>query len=122
MHCPPLQHPPGQLDALQPEPPAQAWFEHVAPPTQVSQVLPPLPQALLAVPATHWPPLQQPFGHVEELQLAWHAWPVHDSPVLQVSHVAPPLPHAVSLVPSTHWPSGVQQPLEQVDALQVAVG
>jgi hypothetical protein len=66
--------------------------------------------------------LQQPLGHVVALQLCWHTRLLHDSPLPHVSQVAPPLPQALSLVPSTHCPSKVQQPLEHVCGLHVAVG
>ena len=57
----PVQQPLGQLVALHTHVPlTQAW-----PVEQLTQVAPPVPQALALVPATQVPALQQPLEHVQ---------------------------------------------------------
>ena len=81
----PMQHPLAQVVALQPLqlPPMQ-----VSTPGQVSHRLPPAPQAVASVPATHWPAaLQQPLGHdvASHMQLLpLQRWPAaHTAPTPQ---------------------------------------
>jgi hypothetical protein len=42
---------------------------HCCPPLHVLQVAPPVPQAVSAVPPTHWPSEQQPLAHVSGPQV-----------------------------------------------------
>jgi hypothetical protein len=80
----PEQQPPGHEVALQPlHAPASP---HPCPAGQLSQVAPPDPHALGAVPSTHAPALQQP-GH--EVAVHWHASLTHERPA----------PHALSHAP-----------------------
>jgi hypothetical protein len=82
------QHPP-QLPALHPE---HAPALHVCGVGHVWHWPPPWPHALSIVPATHWFPWQQPFGHVDASQM--HCPPLHRWPVLHAAlepHVHSPL-------------------------------
>jgi hypothetical protein len=116
----PLQHPRGQVAALQ-------GRVRQMPPEQMSSggqsvhALPPVPQAVGLRPGSQKPRgSQQPLGQVA----ASHAGPLH-FPAEQVSlggqgrHAAPPVPHSVVLVPGWQFPALSQHPVGQLDALQV---
>jgi hypothetical protein len=85
MQLVPLQHPVGQLEALQP---THAWAVHWAAP-QLAQACPPEPQALALVPAWHWLLPQQPLG--QEVPLHWQAPLTHCWPTAQRLPLAPQL-------------------------------
>ena len=77
----PWQQPPSQLDALQPlQVPLQVWS-----PTQVAQVMPLAPQAVVAVPTWQVLLWQQPVWQEVESQTHCALW--HSSPAV---HIAPP--------------------------------
>jgi hypothetical protein len=86
---------------------------------QSAQVAPPVPQALVAVPATQVLPLQQPLAQLVAVQTQvpfTHAWPAAQAP--QVAPLVPQLV-AVCAAYATQAPLLVQQPLGQFVALQV---
>ncbi len=81
---------------------------------------PPLPQALVELPAWQVLPWQQPLEQVlaEQVEGAVHLPLLHDSPLLQATQVLPPVPQAVTSVPALHWPLW-QQPVAQLEGVQV---
>ncbi len=115
-----LQHPVGQVEALQgggrQPPPLQ-----LSPDGHAVHVAPPVPQALVLVPVSQNPRAsQQPVGHV----VGPHAMPMHnparhESPGGHGTHAKPPAPHAEVLVPDSHMPPLSQQPVAQLRGLQV---
>jgi hypothetical protein len=125
------------LDALQP----QTWvLKHTCPRplvAQLAQATPPVPQAVLLVPATQVVPLQQPVGQLVAVQAQapfTHAWPATQGdpvvpqthlPPVQVSAVLPQLmqvpplaPQALALVVATQV-LPLQQPVQPLLALHV---
>ena len=70
------------------DPPEQVW-----PAAQVRQAAPPLPQAVVEVPAAQTVPLQQPFGQLVALQLALPA----QAPSLQLVPCVQTVPQAPQL-------------------------
>lgn len=108
----------GHVDALHAK--AHCCALHVWLLEQLAHVAPPVPHALVEVPAWHTLPTQQPDGHVVELHVegVTQVWPVHVWLLEQLAHVAPPWPHAELEVPAMHtFPE--QHPLGHVVALHV---
>lgn len=111
---PPLQAVPSLALAVEHFPPLQRASLHSGA-GQDTQAPPPLPQALVAVPATHFPAEMHP-GQPPHAP----CWQV-ESALAQLAQAAPPVPQSVSLVPG--WqvePS--QQPVQQLFARQVPLG
>jgi hypothetical protein len=114
------QQPVGQVEALQ----GGSWQ---APALQLSPVgqsahnAPPVPQALVLVPASQNPRTSQhPIGHV----IGPHATPTQaparqESPGGHGRHAPPPVPHAEVLVPDSHLPKLSQHPVGQLVELHV---
>jgi hypothetical protein len=125
------------LAALQP----QIWLlKHTWPrplDVQLAQATPPVPQAVLLVPATQVVPLQQPVGQfvLSQTQTPFtQCWPAAQgepvepqthAPLVQLSAVIPQatqvrplLPHAVMLLPATQVPLAQQPPLQGLVGLQ----
>ncbi len=96
-------------------PPPQVW-----PLLHSTHALPPLPHALVLVPATQVLPLQQPDGHACALQPDTQLVPLHDWPLPHALHAAPPVPHDAPDVPGRHT-LPLQQPDGHVCALHVGV-
>jgi hypothetical protein len=114
------QQPLGQLMLLQVIP----WQEpalQLSPGGHGMHALPPLPHDPGVLPGSHTPaPLQQPVGHVEALHgIGSQAPPAQRSPGGHVEHALPPVPHALVLLPDSQKPRPSQQPVGQVEALQV---
>ena len=106
----PLQQPFGHELASQthvPEVVSHSW-----PDAHPVHVAPAVPHELFPSPeyGSHVLPLQQPFGHEEELHVQTPV-PLQVWPVAQAAQLTPPLPHSVSfsLVSATHDPP-LQQP------------
>ncbi len=113
------QHPPGHVMGSHTTP-VQVPAVHESPGGQGKHAAPPVPQAEVLVPVSHFPPLsQQPVGHVDALHvLPWQDPVVHVSPGGQAAHKTPPLPHALVLRPGWHTPPRSQHPAGHVVALQ----
>ena len=116
----PSQQPLAQLIAEQAPP--EHWPASHTPAPQLEQATPAVPHAVAAVPARHWPPLQQPFGQVVGVQVAAVLLQLpasQNSPPPQLLHCSPPLPQAFEVVPATHVPFVRQQPDGQVAGEQL---
>ncbi|MBX7115206.1 MAG: hypothetical protein K1X64_12835 [Myxococcaceae bacterium] len=127
------QQPLGQLAAVQPE---HCWPVQVCGEGQLWHILPPPPHSLVAVPALHTSPKQQPEGHDSGVHLhtpptqrcvegqavlllphtQWPSWHWSAKAESQVLQALPPNPHAPSS-PTLHW-SFSQQPLGHDPAVQ----
>jgi hypothetical protein len=128
------------LAALQPQTWVlkQTWPRPLV--AQLAQATPPVPQAVVLVPATQVVPLQQPLGQLVLSQT--HApftqcWPAAQAepvapqthaPLVQVSAVIPQLtqtrplePHAVRVFPATQVPLEQQPPLQGLVVLHAEV-
>jgi hypothetical protein len=107
---------------------------------QLAQATPPVPQAVLLVPATQVVPLQQPVGQLVASQTQapfTQCWPAAQAellvpqthaPLVQLSAVIPqatqtrPLePHAVTVLPATQVPLEQQPPLQGLVVLHAEV-
>ncbi len=83
MHVEPLQHPLGQVAALQPE---QAWPTHMPPPHE-AHCAPPVPHSVATLPGRQAAPAQQPPGQLAALHA--HAPDSHACPLAQAPASAP---------------------------------
>jgi len=96
-----------------------SWLE-----PHTEQGLPPLPQAVPALPGTHWPLLsQQPVVQLDESQVmvVFLHWPPEQaSPPWHEMQALPPLPQANSELPCWHLPLVSQQPEGQLAELQTS--
>lgn len=89
---------------------------------QFRQEAPPIPHAVVEVPATHVLPLQQPFGQVLALHGDWQVCPTHVLPCdEQFWHACPPAPHTPLLVPERQVVP-LQQPFGQFCGLHCGGG
>jgi len=107
-HAPLKQHPLEQVRGPQGLA-LQAPATHCSSELQVTQTLPPLPQAASPVVSTHWLPWQQPvqlFGP----QGSEEHWPLTQrSAALQATHMVPPTPQVACV--DTEAVTGMQAPL-----------
>jgi hypothetical protein len=96
----------------------QEPFWHSVPVGQLRHATPPVPQAVLLLPARQVFPSQQPLGQLAGVQTQEPFW--HSVPVGQLRHATPPVPQNSFEFPVRQvWVASSQQPLEQLAVVQM---
>jgi len=117
---PERQTPPSQQPLQLPGPQPQLWLSHFWLVPQLTQRLPPEPQASLAVPGLQVSPLQQPVAQLEGLHADAVQTPAaQTSPGLQLTQGSPAPPQATVVAPAMQalpWQQPLQLPGPQLAA------